>query len=393
MIDSIFIAMSGLSEHQRGLKTISNNVANMNTPGYKGATLNFTNMLGAPGGGAGYAASGDPGGQGLAGSQMLLDLRPGELSQTGRDLDLALQGNGFFVLQDEAGSLHYTRAGAFEFNSDGVLVGRGNAMRVMGHDGSGRLVPVKLDGLKLSMPKATTQIELTGNLSSTATSHTVDTVVVYDKVGGQHTLRLQLASNSTATPGSWLLTVFEGTKQVGSGEIKFENGLPAPGSSSIALTLALDGVDATDVKLVLGSDVTGFSSGTTSSLAMKSQDGHALGQISALKFDDVGVLKITYSNGEKADGAHLVFAQVRDESSLRMESDSLLAFDGSEPPVIREGGGDLKVAGQSLELSNVDLTEEFSALILMQRGYQASSQVLSTANDMLQELFDMKGRR
>ena len=111
---------------------------------------------------------------------------------------------------------------------------------------------------------------------------------------------------------------------------------------------------------------------------MKSQDGHPLGQISALKFDEHGTLKITYSNGEKADGSRLVFAEVRDEASLRAEGESLLAYDGSEPPVMREGGDDLKVAGQSLELSNVDLTEEFAALILMQRGYQASSQVLST---------------
>lgn len=393
MIDSIFIAMSGLSGHQRGLKVISNNVANMNTPGYKGTSLNFTDMLGDGAGGAGYAASGDPGGQGLGYAQAMLDLRAGDLSQTGRDLDLALQGNGFFVVQDEASGLHYTRAGAFEFNTDGVLVARGSGMKVMGHDASGKLVPIKLDGLKLNAPKASAEIVLTGNLSSTDTDHTIDAVVIYDKLGGAHTLRMELNNNATATPGSWLLTVFEGTKQVGSGEIKFDNGLPASGSTPIALALALDGVEAADVKLVLGSDVTGFSSGTTSSLGMKSQDGHALGEISSLKFNEQGLLKITYSNAEKADGSRLVFAQVRDEAGLRAEGDSLLAYDGIEPPTIREGGDDLKVAGQSLELSNVDLTQEFSALILMQRGYQASSQVLSTANDMLQELFDMKGRR
>jgi flagellar hook protein FlgE len=392
MIESIFIAMSGLQGHQRGLKTISNNVANMNTPGFKGANPNFTDMLGGGPGGAGFAASGDASGQGLGSSQTLLDLRAGELRQTGRDLDLALQGNGFFVVQDDAGGLHYTRAGSFEFNADGVLVGRGHGMKVMGRDASGKLVPIKLDGLKLNTPKATSEIVLTGNLSSTDTEHTIDAVVVHDKLGGQHTLRFELKVNST-TPGTWLVTVFEGTKQVGSGEVKFENGLPAPGSSPVALQLALEGVDPANVALVLGTDVTGFSSGTTSTLGVKSQNGHALGQISSLKFDERGVLKITYTNGESAEGTHLILAQVRDEAALVADGESLLSYHGTESPLLREGSDDLKVSGQSIELSNVDLTEEFSALILMQRGYQASSQVLSTANDMLQELFDMKGRR
>jgi flagellar hook protein FlgE len=319
-------------------------------------------------------------------------MRAGELRQTGRDLDLALQGNGFFVLQDDAGALRYSRAGDFEFNSDGELVGRGHGMKVMGRDANGQLVPIKLDGLKLNAPKASTEIVLTGNLSSTDTEHTIDALVVYDKLGGAHTLRLQL-TNSTTTPGTWVAAVFEGTDKIGEGELKFENGLPAPGNSPLALTLALKGVEAADVQLVLGSDVTGFSSGTTSSLGLKSQDGHGLGQISSLKFDETGVLKITYSNGEKADGPRLVLAQLRDETALEAVGDALFSYDGKEPALLREAGDDLKISGQALELSNVDLTEEFSALILMQRGYQASSQVLSTANDMLQELFEMKGRR
>lgn len=392
MIDSIYIAMSGLDGHQRGLKVISNNVANMNTTGFKGASLNFTDMLGGGAEGAGWSASGNGSGQGLAASQTLLDMRAGELRQTGRDLDLALQGNGFFVVQDDTGALRYTRAGDFEFNSDGALVGRGHGMKVMGRDANGQLVPITLDGLKLNAPKASTEIVLTGNLSSTDTDHTIDALVVYDKLGGAHTLRLQL-TNSSTTPGTWLVAVFEGTDKIGEGELKFENGLPAPGSSPLALTLALKGTDAADIQLVLGSDVTGFSSGTTSSLGLKSQDGHGLGQISSLKFDETGVLKITYSNGEKADGPRLVLAQLRDESALEAVGDALFSYGAKEPALLRDAGDDLKITGQALELSNVDLTEEFSALILMQRGYQASSQVLSTANDMLQELFEMKGRR
>jgi flagellar hook protein FlgE len=388
MIDSIFIAMSGLSGHQRGLKVISNNVANMNTPGFKSASLTFADVMG----GAGVDVSGNSIGNALAGSGAMLDLRSGDLSQTGRDLDLALQGDGFFVLQDETGQSLFTRAGGFEFNADSVLVVRSTGLKVMGRDGAGKLVPVDLKGLKLNAPKVTSEILFTGNLSSTDTDHTIDSLVVIDKLGGAHTLKVEL-KNNTATPGSWLITVFEGTKQVGSGEIKFENGKPVVGAAKPSIALALVDGDPSPVEFVFGDDVTGFSSGTTSTLAMKSQNGHALGQISSLKFDSNGQLKITYSNGQTADGLRLALAQVSDDTGMVSSGDSVYRYEGSTPPAIGEAGDTLKVVGQSLELSNVDLTEEFSALILMQRGYQASSQVLSTANDMLQELFDMKGRR
>jgi flagellar hook protein FlgE len=391
MIDSIYIAMTGLNGHQRGLRTISNNVANMNTPGFKGSSVNFNDALGGSQG-SGYS-TGDAGGQGLVSSQTLLDLRSGERRQTGRDLDLSLQGDGFFLLHDDAGQARYTRAGAFEFNSDGNLVSRGNGMQVMGRDATGALAPVSLNGLRVNPPKATADIVFTGNLSTTGTEHTVDSVVVYDQLGGAHTLRVEMTNNSTVTDGSWNIKVFEGTTEVGSGAVVFADGRAVASNPPLSLALALQNADPANVTFTFGADVTSFSSGTVSTLGMKSQDGHAVGQITGLKFNDQGHLEISYSNGEKADGPRLALAQIRDEANLEAVGNSLFAYQGNETPLLREGGDDLKVSGQSLELSNVDLTEEFSSLILMQRGFQASSQVLSTANDMLQELFDMKGRR
>jgi flagellar hook protein FlgE len=306
-----------------------------------------------------------------------------------------LQGNGMFAGQDDNGALRYSRAGDFEFNADGLLVNRSNGMKVLGRDAEGKVAPISIASLRHSTPKASTEVVLTGNLSSTGTSHAIDSVVIYDKLGGAHTLRLDLKSQSETKAGSWLVTVYEGSTEVGKGDLQFDNGLPAPGTSPLALQLALTGTgtEPASVNLVLGSDVTGYSSGTTSTLAFKSQDGRAPGEVSTLSFGEDGVLKIAYSNGESVSGPRLVFAQLANESGLRAVGDSLFAYDGTEPPVLRDAGSDLKVASQTLEMSNVDLTGEFSTLILVQRGYQASSQVLSTANDMLQELFEMKGRR
>jgi flagellar hook protein FlgE len=164
------------------------------------------------------------------------------------------------------------------------------------------------------------------------------------------------------------------------------------------MTLALKGTDATTVTFDL-SAVSGIPLGTsggtakTSTLAVEKQDGFASGTLTTQTFDANGVLKLTYSNGQTADGPKLVFAEIADVDSLTSIGNSQFVFHGSQPPVLRAAGDDLKVVSQSLEGSNVDLTREFSELVLMQRGYQASSEVLSTVNEMLQQLFDIRGQR
>src|SRR5262245_50880298 len=164
MIDSVFTALSGLQGHQRGLSTISNNVANMNTPGFRGSHVDFTDVF--SGGGTGGQPGESTAGGGLNASRVSLDLRAGEIQQTGRELDLALHGDGYFVVRDKAGALRYTRNGAFEFNDEGVLVGRGHEMAVMARDAAGNLSQIALAGLRNSPPSATTQVLLSGNLTS-----------------------------------------------------------------------------------------------------------------------------------------------------------------------------------------------------------------------------------
>lgn len=385
MIDSIFVALSGLAGHQKGLKVISNNVANMNTPGYRGSSLNFKDLVS----GDGRESTGG----GVEGSRTSLDLRAGEFRSTGRDLDLALEGDGYFVVRDEAGALRYTRDGAFEFNSAGVLVGRSHGLEVMARDSSGRLGSVDLQGLRAKLPRATTEISFTGNLSSGDDEHSIDSVVVYDRAGTAHTLRFVFSPDRATDPGGWRVRVLEGTTEIGVGPLSFTGASPTEGSESVTLSLALRDTEAAEISLNLGTDVTSFSSGTLSTLALDDQDGYAAGTITRLSFDARGVLKITYSNQESVDGPALALADVRDDGQLTALGAGLYVHEGVDEPTIRSADDGLRVTGQNLELSNVDLTQEFSALILMQRGYQASSQVLSTANEMLQELFGLKGRR
>jgi flagellar hook protein FlgE len=394
MIDSIFVALSGMQGHQRGLSVISNNVANMNTPGFRGSTLTFADVFnGAP---RSLPAGQQNVGGGLSTAFTVMDLTTGEAQQTGNDLDLRLDGSGFFVLQDESGALRYTRNGSFEFNADGQLVARGQKLKVMARNASGQLVPIELKDLQKNPPKATTEVTFERILSSEDEDHVIESLVVFDKAGGKHTLKVEF-KNETPDPNPtnvlvWKVTVFEGTSEVGTGEVRFLGSIPEPGSSPLALTLELKDAGATEIAFNFDA-VTSIDIGTSSSLAVQKQDGRLTGEISARSFDERGVLKLTYSNGEKADGPTLVLAVIANESEMIQVGGSLFEYRGATPATLREAGDELKVMSQSLERSNVDLTEEFSELILMQRGYQASSQVVSTANDMLQELLDLRSRR
>jgi flagellar hook protein FlgE len=394
MIDSIFVALSGMQGHQRGLSVISNNVANMNTPGFRGSTLTFADVFnGAP--------RSLPGGQsslgsGLSAAFTVMDLTTGEAQQTGNDLDLRLDGSGFFVLQDESGALRYTRNGSFEFNAEGQLVARGQKLKVLARNASGQLVPIELKDLQKNPPKATSEVTFERILSSEDEDHVIESLVAFDKAGGKHTLKVEF-KNETPDPNPtnvivWKVTVFEGTTEVGAGEVRFLGSIPEPGSSPLALTLDLKDAGATEIAFNFDA-VTSIDIGASSSLAVQKQDGRLTGEISARSFDERGVLKLTYSNGEKADGPALVLAVIANESEMIQVGNSLFEYRGATPATLREAGDELKVMSQSLERSNVDLTEEFSELILMQRGYQASSQVVSTANDMLQELLDLRSRR
>jgi len=146
--------------------------------------------------------------------------------------------------------------------------------------------------------------------------------------------------------------------------------------------------------LDFSSDVTSFASGNLSTLAMTSQDGYAPGTLSSAAFDAQGTLVATYSNGQTVTGPRLLLAKfgtpdaVEDLGGSRYAEANGIAWDSGAPT----DGAFGRVRSGVLELSNVDLSREFSELVIMQRGYQASSQVIATANDMLQELFRMKAQ-
>jgi len=401
MFDAIFIGTSGLQTFSAGLKVISNNVTNLNTPGFKSADAQFSNLYQADSGsGSGQlVSSGQRFGSGVMAGETLVNFQPGEMRQTGNPLDLSVNGEGFFITQEpgsnaQQAEYRYTRAGQFEFDKDGRLVVRGTDKQVVGLDDKGAQTPITLDGLRIQDPKPTSTVTLTGNLSSSATEVTVSTVKVIDAIGGEHVLKLVFKPKA-GNPGSWTVAVFDGATEVASGDVSFVDGRPANGSDSFSFSYTPPGVKTTSVKVELSKNATSFDTGAMSSLALGSVDGYSVGSLTKVSFDADGVMSLSYSNGQSSKGPRIALAVFDTNGSLTPIGNNEFgseAGQGLHIGAANQGiyGG---IGSSQIEGSNVDLATEFSDLIVTQRGYQAASRIVSTANELLQDLYDMKGHR
>jgi flagellar hook protein FlgE len=397
MLDSIFIGTSGLQTFSADLKVISNNVANLNTPGFKASDSMFASLY--------YASSSDGSGQapdgstrfgsGVAFDQTVVNFRSGELRQTGNPLDLNVNGEGLFITRDKGtGNAVYTRAGQFEFNRDGVLVVRGTERQVVGLTAVSAQTAITLDGLRISAPKATTAVKMSGNLSSSATDFNLSNLKVIDAVGGEHTLNVNFKPK-TGAAGTWVVKITDGATEITTGEIQFNSGVPSPIANTLNFTYTPAGVAATNVTLDFSGNVTSFDTGSVSSLAIGSSDGYGVGTLSQIGFDADGTMNLTYSNGQKAQGAKIALAKFDANSELKPQGGSDFTYESRQGVHIGKANqsGYGSIGSNQIEGSNVDLASEFSDLIVAQRGYQASSRIVSTANELLQDLFDMKGHR
>lgn len=402
MLDSIYIGMSGLLGYSRGLRVIANNTANINTPGFKGASLQFGDQFYSSGPASGAITDNGPNqlGQGLATYSTSLDFSQGELRQTGNELDLAVDGEGLFTLKDENGTLRYSRDGEFKFDDNGFLTSRTTGAKVMGRDENGAAVEISLGGVRTNPAKATTTLTFRGNLSNNTSSatntHTLTDVTVRDEVSGAHNLTTEFTQEDTteASQVRWKVVVKDGTTEVGTGNLLFVAGLLDASTAKITVNYKPTGLSAQSLVLDFSEDVTSNAAGTLSDLRLLQQDGYAAGELTQAEFDDKGVLKLTYSNGQTIDGPKLALARFTSVDAVRSVGDNL--FEPTNPGSWEMGtaqtGAFGSVRSGVVEISNVDLSSEFSDLVIMQRGYQASSQVVSTANEMIQELFSLRGR-
>ena len=393
MFESIYVGLTGLSTFSRNLSVIGNNVANMNTPGFKASQLLFSDLVYRNA--LSQGADGTPAslqlGSGVGSSGTRLLLKQGTISQTGTDTDLAIDGSGYFVLRAD-GKTTYTRAGNFSFDADGFLVA-GNGARVAGFDGG--LRDINIADLRSVPPQETLNVRLVDNLSSGDTTKSVP-VTVFDAGGASQNLKLNFTNNSTGGTSQWTFQV-EAPAGVsiadGSGAVDFASNLPIGTLTHQFKLRPPGGVAESTINL----DFSGMTnnSGSTSTARVGSVDGHAPGALTKTTFDADGVLTTTYSDGETRRAARVALAFFESPSDLEQVGNGI--FDNHSGQAVIIGNPHSGVFGAiapgSVEAANVDLAGQFSELIISQRGYQASSQVISTANDMIQQLFDIKSKR
>jgi flagellar hook protein FlgE len=322
-----------------------------------------------------------------------LNLQEGEAQATGNDLDAMIDGAGLFVLRQGA-KLVYARAGQFELNQDGVLADRASGARVAAMAPGGGLTDISISGLRFSPAQATSTVTLSGNLSASDSQHVIDSLTVYDGNGSAEQLKLTF-DNIDATTHAWKVTVAQsdGTT-VGTGEIRFSGGSPQAGFDTVRVN-APGAFGPLAFALDFSHDVTNVDEGADSSLQVQTADGRATGSITKTSFDADGNFVATYSNGQTETHGRLALAWVDSPDQIEQLGGNLFGFRQGVVPTygVANGDGFGAIRAGSLEMSNVDLAKQFSELIVTQRGYQACSQAITTANEMLQMLMDLRGKR
>lgn len=403
MLDSIYVGLTGLSTFSKGLNNISNNVANLNTTGYKRNEALFQNLLYND---QGPSEGGDGNSERFLGNGVELGttttiFAQGTVNQTGNDQDAAINGNGLFILRQDDKTF-YTRDGEFQFDANGYLVSKANGARVAVLGNGNQLEDMNISSFNVNPPKITSQIKLSGNLSSTGTAPSVSDIAVIDSSGNSTNLTINFTDNTSVTPRSWLFQINDPAgNAVANGEVQFQgDGSPLSGFENFNFTYTPNGASAQQLTLNFGtpgqfSGVTYFSSGSASTVKLLSTDGFPVGSINKITYDDSGKIVINYSNGQTSTTKQLALAWFNFLPGLENQGGNLFVNDTDQKPIVGSAKSSVfgSITGGSIESSNVDLTTEFSELIVMQRGYQASSQVISAGNDMIQQLLDMKAHR
>lgn len=395
MLGSIFTALSGMNAFSQALQTISNNVANMNSLGYKAQKVSFTGLYNQGGTGGGLSYTADAGkvvGGGVRFNDPLTDFSQGNLQESTGSLDLAIEGVGFLTLKDGANTL-YTRTGQFAVDKDGYVTLQGTDYRLAVLDGSNQPVAANVDISRTNTPVATTSVTFAYNLSSTATTAGVPNISVYDSNGRQHAWNVNLVPAGADSPNQWTVTVTDETgATIKTSTLSFTGGAASPATAQITVDATPAGAAPMSVVLDF-SKVTSYS-GATSTLSTSKVDGHPSGDLSAVTVDDTGKVLLTYSNGEKVQLGSVALADFRDPQQLTQIGANIYKYNGTAALQYVQSGqnGVGELQSKQLEASNVSLTTEFGQLILVQRGFQASSQVVSVSNDMIQQLFGMRGQ-
>ncbi|WP_375396736.1 flagellar hook protein FlgE [uncultured Sphingomonas sp.] len=420
---SFYTSLSGLQASQTEMSTISHNLANVGTNGFKKSRTDFADVIAS-------SVSLSPTkmvGSGAVVKANRQQFAQGNLIQSSSSLDLAISGDGFFLIKPQIGgaTVDYTRNGAFKVDSDRYVTdGQGNYLQVYPVDGSGAVVATGIDQTKdLRLPassgiaKPTGKVGLSVNLPSSAaipatatfdrfdpSSYNNSTVTtIYDGDGNAQSMTTYFKRDTmpdASGNSSWSAYSFVGDLKLttggsdkvamtfdGNGELTAPTTATtfdpvAPAGSAVAQTVALD----------FGTATTQLAS--PFNVASRSQDGTAVGKLQGVTVDANGLVKASFSNGDTQSLGKVVLANFTDPTGLRQLGNSTWASTGlSGAPVLGTAnvGGFGNLMSSTIERSNVDITEELVNLIAAQRNFQANAKALDTASQIQQTIFQIQG--
>ena len=413
MIASLYAGISGLSANATAMTVIGDNIANVSTTAFKGNRSHFANVLSSS---LGSVSPTGNVGRGVEFWGTNARWTQGSLENSSNPTDLAINGKGFFMVQDGSGSNFYTRAGSFTFDKEGYLVNP-DGLKLQGYqidvDGNiGAIESVYIPGERISAPSATTEFNFDLNLSAGAEVGSTYTTsqTVYDSLGNAVPVTFTFTKTGN---GAWSVG---GTVPLTAG---LANAVTIGGAASMAITFNADGTMATPaapdkivaITLTNGAanlsmawdmfsdgtppvshgDVTGFA--TDSGTTFQYQDGYPAGTLRSISVDEQGVVTATYSNGEMTPMFQVALADFPSYDGLSKMGNNLYAASmasGQALPSTAGTGRLGNISPQSLEMSNVDLAEEFVKMITTQRAFQANSRVITTSDEILQELINIK---
>jgi flagellar hook protein FlgE len=430
MLRSLYSGISGLHAHQQMMDVVGNNIANVNTVGYKASVVEFQDTLSQMLGAAGAPQNGQGGtnpaqvGLGVKSGGITANFAQGSQETTGRSGDMMIQGDGFFIARQGA-EMMYTRAGQFTFDANGLLV-NASGQPVQGWTAQNGVVnPAgKPDDIHMPLgstipPAQTKSVTLKGNLSSddipdvnnptnsgsgtySATPpnigyETTIPIKVYDAQGATHTITAKFhreANDNTLDTSTWNVDLLaqDGVTSIGQTKLNFEKGLSTDGAgtpvNSVTIGAAPGDVYTVDVK-----DITSYSG--LSDARVFDTDGQASGALTSVSYSvsDSGQIIGVYSNGLKETLGQVAMATFKNVNGLEKVGDSEFrsTVNSGYAQVGTPGSAGMgSVVSGALEMSNVDLAQEFTNLVIAQRGFQANSKVITTSDEILQDLVAMK---
>lgn len=401
MLTALFSGISGLRSHQTFLDVVGNNLANLNTPGFKESRVRFADLLSQD---LPSAAAGNPAqvGLGVRVAGIDKDFSQGSMMQTGNVFDLALGGEGFFVLNDGTQDF-YTRAGTFNPDANGVLEDSVSGYKVMGYSitddvKANSTSAIQIPYNQLIPAKETSSIDTVGNLSAeAATGDTrVSSIDVFDSQGIKHTLALTFTK--TATANTWDLDVTSADGTITGSPItgivfNADGSLGAVTTGAITADFGL-GSQAIDLNFGTSAGFDGLAQvAGTSTAAATSQNGYESGIFKSVSITTDGTLNALYTNGQSKAFAQIERVAFNNPDGLEQKGnnffDSNRQVTGEPISIVTQGGRGGNVMSGTLENSNVDITRELTNLIIAQRGFQANSRTVTVSNQVLQEIMQI----